>query len=136
MSEHLTPMSGRRWTEEPDLPSVAFSRPLWQSRGNCAGMDPEAFFPERGNPQGIAAALAVCQGCAVTAECLAYALENNETAGVWGATTARQRKQMFGRSRPVRHGTRWSYRLGCRCAECREANADYMRQRQMRRTAS
>jgi WhiB family redox-sensing transcriptional regulator len=131
-----SPFSGRRWTEVPELASVELFRPEWQSQGACAGTDPADFFPERGAVDAITAALAVCSTCTVTAECLAYALENNEAAGVWGNTTPNQRRKLRkGRGRNgARCGTRWAYRLGCRCDECREANATYQA-KQRRRSA-
>lgn len=64
----------------------------WQSYANCLGLDADLFFPERGEPQ--SAAMAVCRGCSVTAECLTYALDNGMTLGIWGGTTAKARRLM------------------------------------------
>jgi WhiB family transcriptional regulator, redox-sensing transcriptional regulator len=64
----------------------------WQQRGNCLGVDPDLFFPERGvstkEPK------AVCKGCEVQAECLEYALSNGEKFGIWGATSERERRKL------------------------------------------
>ncbi len=62
----------------------------WQARGNCVGVDPDLFFPERG--ESVAEAKAVCATCVVRAECLAFALEHNERFGIWGGLSARERR--------------------------------------------
>lgn len=77
--------------------------PIAGSRGftpaNCIGMDPELFFPERG--QSTREARECCRRCDVQAECLAYALNNDEKFGIWGGTSERQRRAMR-RQRPKR----------------------------------
>ena len=66
--------------------------PSWRRRAACRGLDPDLFFPERG--ESGAAAKAVCAQCPVTRQCLAFALANDETLGVWGATTPRARRPL------------------------------------------
>lgn len=61
----------------------------WQSMAICTQTDPEAFFPERGAP--AKNAKRVCADCPVRQECLEYALENNETHGIWGGLSESQR---------------------------------------------
>lgn len=69
----------------------------WASRGACREHDPDLFFPigtgERGRRQ-IAEAKAVCALCPVRADCLGYALETGQDAGVWGGTTEDERRQI------------------------------------------
>jgi WhiB family redox-sensing transcriptional regulator len=48
------------------------------------------FYPERG--QSSRAAKAIFAECCVKADCLAYALENNEQFGIWGGTSERDRR--------------------------------------------
>ena len=36
----------------------------------------------------------ICGACAIQADCLLFALENNYDVGVWGATTPAQRKEL------------------------------------------
>ena len=62
----------------------------WMTAGNCAGVDPELFFPQRG--ESSEDAKAVCRGCLVRAECLDYALSINERNGIWGGTSERERR--------------------------------------------
>lgn len=62
----------------------------------CAQTDPEAFFPDGGgNPR---AAKAVCGGCEFRQPCLDYALATTVSgypvAGVWGGTTAVERRRL------------------------------------------
>jgi WhiB family redox-sensing transcriptional regulator len=64
----------------------------WQARGNCIGLDPDLFFPERG--QSCAEAKAVCAGCAVRSECLEYALAKPEKFGIWGGLSERERRRI------------------------------------------
>lgn len=71
---------------------IYFDNPAWMAQGVCAQTDPEAFFPERGGAW--AAAIRICQQCPVRAVCLQYALDHDERIGIWGATTANQRKAM------------------------------------------
>jgi WhiB family redox-sensing transcriptional regulator len=68
----------------------------WQDEAACQYTDPDAFFPEKGeaNKQ----AKAVCAGCPVRAECLAYALEHSATVGrfgVWGGLSERERRRLL-----------------------------------------
>ena len=69
-----------------------FARPAWQQHGACRGVDPNMFFPERG--ESVREAKAVCARCPVRAECLRYALENHEARGVWGGLSGRERRQL------------------------------------------
>ena len=62
-------------------------------RGVCHGSDPELFFPisatGRAMPQ-INLAKAVCGRCAVSEDCLSYALQTMPE-GIWGGTTREER---------------------------------------------
>ena len=70
----------------------------WQDQALCAQTDPEAFFPEKGGS--TREAKRVCRGCEVRAECLEYALENDERFGIWGGLSERERRRGL--------GVRWS----------------------------
>ncbi|MEV0241561.1 WhiB family transcriptional regulator [Streptomyces sp. NPDC050674] len=74
-----------------DRPNAARA---WLREAACVGVDPELFFPlvERdGDPQ-VTEALAVCRCCPVLLPCRVWAIEQGEDAGIWGATTAAQRR--------------------------------------------
>lgn len=64
----------------------------WQERALCAQTDPEAFFPEKGGS--TREAKKVCSSCDVRAECLDYALANDERFGIWGGLSERERRKI------------------------------------------
>ncbi|GAB10634.1 WhiB family regulatory protein [Gordonia araii NBRC 100433] len=64
----------------------------WQERALCAQTDPEAFFPEKGGS--TREAKRICSGCEVKAECLDYALHNDERFGIWGGLSERERRRL------------------------------------------
>jgi WhiB family transcriptional regulator, redox-sensing transcriptional regulator len=64
----------------------------WQERALCAQTDPEAFFPEKGGS--TREAKRICAGCEVRAECLEYALANDERFGIWGGLSERERRRL------------------------------------------
>ena len=64
----------------------------WQERALCAQTDPEAFFPEKGGS--TREAKRVCTSCEVRAECLEYALANDERFGIWGGLSERERRKL------------------------------------------
>ena len=64
----------------------------WQEQALCAQTDPEAFFPEKGGS--TREAKKICTGCEVKAECLEYALANDERFGIWGGLSERERRRL------------------------------------------
>ncbi len=64
----------------------------WQERALCAQTDPEAFFPEKGGS--TREAKKVCRACDVRAECLEYALSQDERFGIWGGLSERERRRL------------------------------------------
>jgi WhiB family redox-sensing transcriptional regulator len=64
----------------------------WQSDSLCAQTDPEAFFPEKGGS--TRDAKKICSSCEVRAQCLEYALENDEWFGIWGGLSERERRKL------------------------------------------
>lgn len=66
--------------------------PPWMDRALCASFGTEAFFPDRGGS--TQAAKSVCSACPVRAECLEYALDNDEQSGVWGGLSERERRSL------------------------------------------
>ena len=79
--------------------------PAWMDRAACLEHDPETWHPLMGQADVSKQARIICNGrdgnrqrkaispCPVKAQCLAWALTNNETSGVWGGLTARQRQE-------------------------------------------
>ena len=64
----------------------------WQDQALCAQTDPEAFFPEKGGS--TREAKRICVGCEVKAECLEYALMQDERFGIWGGLSERERRRL------------------------------------------
>lgn len=66
----------------------------WRLLAACRSADPDLFFPvsESGRSlEQVAAAKAVCSGCQVRRECLAFALAAGEVHGIWGGRSERER---------------------------------------------
>lgn len=64
----------------------------WQADALCAQTDPEAFFPEKGGS--TRDAKRICTTCEVRAQCLEYALQNDERFGIWGGLSERERRRL------------------------------------------
>lgn len=69
----------------------------WRHEALCLREDPELFFPI-GNTgpalMQIEEAKAVCRRCPVTEECLTFALETGQDAGVWGGLSEDERRAL------------------------------------------
>lgn len=68
------------------------AKPAWMKLGACRGVDPDLMFPA--TTDSARAAKAVCSGCGVREECLAFAIANHEAYGVWGMTTEKERRRL------------------------------------------
>ncbi|MER5886972.1 WhiB family transcriptional regulator [Streptomyces sp. NPDC001941] len=70
----------------------------WRDRAACREEDPELFFPiGTTGPAAlqIAEAKAVCRRrCPVITECLRWALDSGEEAGVWGGLDEVERRRL------------------------------------------
>jgi WhiB family redox-sensing transcriptional regulator len=73
----------------------------WRDRALCAQVDPDIFFPDKG--ESSTAAKRVCASCEVRAECLQDALDRGERFGVWGGLSERERRVLACQPSPVRH---------------------------------
>jgi WhiB family transcriptional regulator, redox-sensing transcriptional regulator len=110
----------------------------------CKGMDPEIFNPAKGDVRTEHQARTVCRACPVKTDCLEWALTTNQTHGIWGDTSEKQRRKLRRDRRtasglggrgpvptPVVHGDHRSYRKCCAlndgraCVACREAMVRY-----------
>lgn len=87
------------WFVDPVFLGTPMVRPedqdealAWQADALCAQTDPEAFFPEKGGS--TREAKRICESCEVRAECLEYALENDERFGIWGGLSERERRRL------------------------------------------
>jgi WhiB family redox-sensing transcriptional regulator len=64
----------------------------WYEQAACLDKDADAFFPEKGGS--TRAAKRICATCTVAAECLDYALDNDERFGIWGGLSERERRRL------------------------------------------
>jgi WhiB family redox-sensing transcriptional regulator len=67
-------------------------RPAWMWRSACRGRSIDEFFPEPG--ASTAAARAVCASCPVRDDCLAFALADRATQGIWAGTDEVERRAL------------------------------------------
>jgi WhiB family redox-sensing transcriptional regulator len=77
----------------PDFPTAA-----------CQTADPDLFFGpdaerERDRQRRVAQAKAICAGCPIRAACLAWALDTNQTYGIWGGADEAERRAMLRQAR-------------------------------------
>ena len=68
-----------------------FARPGWYLQAACRGHDTNLFFPAPGDP--AHAAKALCGGCPVQVLCRAVAESDRSLQGIWGGTSARDRRR-------------------------------------------
>ena len=69
----------------------------WRHEAACLDSDPELFFPIGNTGPAllqIEEAKAVCRRCGVTEECLKWALETGQDAGVWGGLSEDERRAL------------------------------------------
>ncbi len=78
-------------------PIFDWDRESWREGASCRQTKPALFFPA-GNTgvalEQITAAKAVCRTCPVQSECLEFALETNQEAGIWGGTDEDERRRL------------------------------------------
>ena len=95
----------RRLTSAARTPAMT-ARANWRDDAACRDADPDLFFPiGAAGPalRQISEAKRICRACPARTPCLAWALENGVTDGVWGATTPDERRAI--RSLPRRTTT-------------------------------
>ncbi|MGC4769233.1 WhiB family transcriptional regulator [Micromonospora sp. DT44] len=62
----------------------------WEDRGLCRQVDPEIFFPDKG--ESTRPAKSICARCEVQTECREAAMQRMEPFGVWGGLSERERR--------------------------------------------
>ncbi|MGH9054960.1 MAG: WhiB family transcriptional regulator [Acidimicrobiales bacterium] len=88
-----------RAAEAAAFDTGALDHEPWMRFAACAGMGPDLFFPagERADEalEEIDRAKAVCSICRVRVQCLRYALNTRQQAGIWGGMTTMERRQLY-----------------------------------------
>src|SRR5271163_344740 len=67
----------------------------WRQLAACRPADPELFFPVSASGPSldqITQAKAICAGCPVRQQCLAFALDTRQNHGVWGGMSEEERR--------------------------------------------
>jgi WhiB family redox-sensing transcriptional regulator len=86
-----------------ELFAEMLARPAWMSDAACREHPEISFFPRRG--EDVGPARAICDGCLVSDECLDHACSTGwlgvPAQGIWGGTSARERKRARGAARPA-----------------------------------
>lgn len=80
----------------------------WRKMAACLNEDPELFFPD--GTTGAAfeqtqRAKAVCRNCVVIKQCLQWALDHNQEAGIWGGLSEEERRNIRRLHRPQSRGS-------------------------------
>ncbi len=63
----------------------------WMADAACRDTDLAVFFGTVRDADSVDEAKQFCQRCPVRDDCLDYALATNQTDGIWGGTTGRER---------------------------------------------
>jgi WhiB family transcriptional regulator, redox-sensing transcriptional regulator len=69
----------------------------WRQKAACLDEDPELFFPVGTTGpalEQVERAKQVCRSCAVIEQCLEWALDSNQDAGVWGGLSEDERRTL------------------------------------------
>ena len=77
----------------------------WRHHALCRDEDPELFFPiGTAGPAAVQVeeAKVVCRRCPVVSDCLSWAVETGQDAGVWGGTSEDERRALARRDVRVR----------------------------------
>jgi WhiB family redox-sensing transcriptional regulator len=83
-------------TQHDDAPRTAglAAWENWRAGAACRFADPDLFFPVSEFGKGLeqaATAKAICAGCRVRRQCLAFAQRTRQVHGIWGGLTERER---------------------------------------------
>lgn len=65
---------------------------FWREGAGCFGVDDVDFFAD--DDVSVMRAKALCAGCPVRDDCLAFAIESNQSQGVWGGQGPGERAKL------------------------------------------
>ncbi|MEV5903152.1 WhiB family transcriptional regulator [Streptomyces sp. NBC_00015] len=80
----------------------------WREHAECRNEDPDLFFPIGTSGPALLQteqAKAVCRHCPVREQCLEWAMETDQTLGVWGGTGENERRALKRRIRAARRSS-------------------------------
>ena len=96
-------------TDISRLPAPVSQTWEWQMDGSCRSAEPTLFFHPEGErgprrARREAAAKAICASCPVLKQCRTWALDTQETYGIWGGLGENERELIFTRQSRERRG--------------------------------
>lgn len=85
-----------RWPVGAGLPHIRQVPPFgaWVEQAACQGHDTAMWFRDQHDESSYRDARAVCAGCPVRLQCLAWALNAGEPHGVWGGLSPKERGRL------------------------------------------
>ena len=85
------------WQRGLPPPGTEPTTQVWRFEAACGQDDPDLFFPvgvgEAARRQ-ARQAKAVCRGCPVKLACLTWAMETEQTDGIWGGLDGLERQRL------------------------------------------
>jgi WhiB family redox-sensing transcriptional regulator len=72
--------------------SIHIPEDPWREGAACADVADVDFFSD--DAASVLRAKAICASCPVLDDCLSFAIETNQSDGVWGATTPAERVKL------------------------------------------
>jgi len=84
-------------TPKPGTGATKEKRMDWRHEAACRDEDPELFFPIGTTGPAVVQideAKAVCRSCDVVSDCLDWAIESGQDAGVWGGLSEDERRAL------------------------------------------
>jgi Transcription factor WhiB. len=98
-------LNGFTGRDPTDLDSRSPIMMTWRNRAACLDEGPELFFPIGNTGPAlvqIEEAKGVCGRCEVVADCLSWAIDFGQDAGVWGGLSDDERRALKRRNAHVR----------------------------------
>ncbi len=91
MSDNNQAILNGRPLDTPVL-RAEYNKDNWREKARCLDKDPSMFFAEGpGSGNSYFDARCICFTCPVQKQCLDFAVENSEDAGIWGGLPYRER---------------------------------------------
>ena len=81
------------------LQAIAMSEDDWRIRALCRGVDPDTWFPRKGDLATRTTARRICHACPVRRECAELAFNIGAADGIWGGLSPKQRTAIRNRRR-------------------------------------
>ena len=98
-SHHAANLLGIMRTGPRVLPAIGGSIEIaivgyeqWMADAGCLDVDPELFYPDKGDKHSSKRAKRICMGCPVRDQCLDHAVAHHELFGIWGGKSPKERR--------------------------------------------